>query len=125
MPKQIHHFGCVGDNRLSVSPGNRSCEKTGDFDVFFQRKQMWYLYRVRLDEIRPVVDIGFFVEKGFEFWKLHHFAIRPSTMVSFRSAISASSSLWVTMTNVWPNSSRSLKNNLCRFSAECVSRFPD
>jgi len=37
----------------------------------------------------------------------------------------ASSSLWVTITKVCPNSSRNLKNNWCKFSAEWVSRFPD
>ena len=51
--------------------------------------------------------------------------MRPSTIISLRSLISASSWLCVTITKVWLNFSRRVKNSLCNSFALAESRFPD
>ena len=48
----------------------------------------------------------------------------PSRMVSTRSVIAASASLWVIITKVWPRSVRRRRNSSCMLCALALSRLP-
>src|SRR3990167_2230265 len=122
----------TGNDRFAISPSNRCHQKTDNFNIFFFLKTVSQFNRIRFDEFRIVVFIGFEVEKFFEIGKRHaavkigfHETISPSCIVSVRSAISANWLLCVTITKVCPISRRRSKNNWCNSLAFFESRFPE
>src|SRR5690606_23695181 len=56
---ELHHFSGICDDTFTVSPSNRSRQKTGNFNIFLKVKSMRYLYGVALYKTRVIV-IGYF-----------------------------------------------------------------
>ena len=62
----------VFDNHFAIAPSDGGTQKTGNFDVFFLRKQMRNLHGITFDKIQRVVLDDFFVKEGFEFGWIHN-----------------------------------------------------